>query len=237
VFSLGRRLAVALLWAGLAAPAVGSSAEKPEAPEALPSEVKAAPGDSWSSIRGKICPIEIVQSANPAATERSLRPGDVIRSPFVLSTELQRANARYGDLEVRLAEEIDRRSELETQLLTFENQQSELLAVRESEVAARRNGALMLAVAAGAIALLLVALVFLLAARQESERASVRLSEAEERYADLRQSLQALEIQLQKRMLELVGMHKGSAVSDEQISAATLPVIEMAERLKRRHAS
>src|SRR5262245_1669148 len=93
-----RGLAVTLLWLGLGAAGPVAAAEQPLEPEQLQSEVKAGPGDSWISMRGKICPIEVIQAANPAAANRSLRPGDVIRSPFVMSSELRRVNAQVKEL-------------------------------------------------------------------------------------------------------------------------------------------
>jgi hypothetical protein len=233
----GRWFGWALLGAQLAVPGVGYSGQTPDLERVPRSEVQAEPGDSWSSIRTRICPIELLQSANPGLADRNLRPGDVIRSPFVSAEELEKAKTLYNQSEARLQKELERRSDLEARVASFESLQRELAQVRESEAGAKRTSAALVGATGVATVLFLIALVLALVLRQESERLNRRLVDAEERYNDLRRSLQALEVHLQKRMLELVGVHKGHALNEEQVHAAVLPVIEMAERLKRRHAS
>jgi hypothetical protein len=82
-----------------------------------------------------------------------------------------------------------------------------------------------------------VSLFLALAARTDASRMRTRLAAADERYTDLRRSLQSLEVQLQKRMLDMLEVHKSQLLTERDIDDATLPVIEMAERIKQRHAS
>jgi hypothetical protein len=236
VVSLGQWLVIGLLGVGLIAASPGRAAEE-AAVEAWESQVTAGSGDSWTSIRGRMCPLESLQAANPELAKRPLRPGDVIRSPVARTNEaaLQRANAMYKQLESRLTEELERRTQLEARVGVAETLERDLATSKQAAANASRNSTMMVIAIAVALALFAIALVFAISARQDAERVSRRFADAEERYTDLRRSLQSLEVSLQKRVLDLLSMHRGN-VSEEQIGAATLSVIEMAERLKRRHA-
>jgi hypothetical protein len=230
------------VWAGLLAAALlAPTAARAQTPAQLPAEVTAGSGDSWLSLRSKLCPVETIQSANPTVSSRSLKLGDVVRSPFILSSihaaEVERARVARTDLEGRLEEERARTSALEAQLKPFEEVKLELAHARESEQTWKTTSGAALAAAAISAALLVASLFLALSARTDASRLKTRLAASDERYGDLRRSLQSLEVQLQKRMLEMLEVHKSQAPGERDIEEATLPVIEMAERIKQRHAS
>jgi hypothetical protein len=235
------------LWTGvLAAALLAPTAARAETTPAqtsaqLPAEVTAGSGDSWLSLRSKLCPVESIQTANPNVSSRSLKLGDVVRSPFILSSvhaaEVERARVTRTDLEGRLEEERTRTAALEAQLKPFEEVKLELVHARESEQTWKTTSGGALAAAAIAAALLVASLFLALAARTDASRLKTRLAASDERYGDLRRSLQSLEVQLQKRMLDMLEVHKSQPPTERDVEEATLPVIEMAERIKQRHAS
>ena len=81
----------------------GSAAEPPSAPPRSIEpvfDVSVAPGESWLSLRARFCPLETIQAANPSLGDK-LKPGDVVRSPFVMATAIEGTNKARIEAEKR----------------------------------------------------------------------------------------------------------------------------------------
>jgi len=204
-------------------------------------------GDSWFSMRSRICPVESLQDANPGLSGRALRAGDRIQAPFVAVVELEKLQAQLGKAEQQRdqAELRSRTSQTEAQDATarLQAQVAELDAARaerDSLLASRSNAYLLqLGLVAAIVALaagLAAALSAVYASRRGGHLRDQRLKEIEAQYTDLRRSVMDLDVQLQRRMLKLLSWHDTRVITQREVEEASAPVLDMARKLKERHA-
>ncbi len=204
-------------------------------------------GDSWFSMRSRICPVESLKRANPSLAERSLREGERIEAPFVPAAQfdeqqqlLDEARKRAEAAEV-VAEQEKRRSA--GMVAREEAQQAELAEVQaalDAALSSDRN-AIAIQLALGLVALLLaVGLAAAVTAVYSGQRARTllerRIKQVEGQYTDLRRSISDLDVQLQRRMLKLLSWHESRVLTEAEVEEATAPVLELARRVKERHA-
>ena len=205
-------------------------------------------GDSWFSMRSRICPVEDLQQANPALAQRSLRAGDEIRAPFVPVSVLEKAERARLEAEQQSAAaraEADERAALAQQRAVDLEARTNELAIARAELRATLDGQLNArrleaALAAGFFALLACLLFVassLYAARRSGQLREEKLKQLESEYTHLRRSITDLDVQLQRRMLKLLSWHETRVLTEREVEEATAPVVEMARKLKERHAS
>jgi len=204
-------------------------------------------GDSWFSMRSRICPVEELRAANPGIGERALQPGERILAPFVTAADFDRQKAKLDEALAatelagsKATAELAKSAELAARV---ESLQAELSQVQEaldsastaqSRVYAIRATLVILAI--GLAAALIAAVVLLISAQHTRGLLERRLKQSEGQYTDLRRSIADLDVQLQRRMLKLLSWHETRVLTERQVEEATAPVVEMAKRLKERHA-
>jgi hypothetical protein len=194
-------------------------------------------GDSWGTIRARLYPLEALRAANPEIARRGLQPGDVVRAPFVPSSALENAERGRRSAE-QLREQSDaRQKELETRIAAVDSLQRELDEARGARTSLRiATFVLLLLTLALAVGMGLVLRVSQ-SVRRESRIARKRLEEVNSSYERLRDSLRGIEIDLQRRMVNLLRLHGVRVITDKEAKAAARPVIELAAELKKKHAS
>jgi len=233
-----------------APPSVAPQAIAEDAPDSAPqgSVWTVSEGDSWFSMRSRMCPVADLQEANPALAQRSLQIGDKVRAPFVSVALLERVEARMLEAEKRAAAaraEADQRiaqangrvAEVSDRLAALEGVDARLQALRASS---SRAQLVQLGLGLAVVALLLgVAAVgsVLVASRRSATLRERRMADLESQYTELRRGLSDLEVQLQRRMLKLLSWHETRVLTEREVEEATAPVLEMARKLKTRHAS
>jgi hypothetical protein len=186
-------------------------------------------GDSWGTIRARLYPLEALRAANPEITRRGLQPGDIVRAPFVPSSALENAERGRRSAEQLREQSEARRKELETRMAAVDSR-----GARTSlRIATFVLLLLTLALAVGTG----LALRMIRSARRESRLAGKRLGDVKSSYERLRSSLRGIEIELQRRMVNLLHLHGARVITDKEAKAATRPVIELATELKKKHAS
>ncbi len=193
-------------------------------------------GDSWGTIRARLYPLEALRAANPEIARRGLQPGDIVRPPFVPSSALENAEKGRRSAE-RFREQSDARlKELETRIAAVDSLQRELSEARSARASLRiATFALLLLTLALAVGIGL-ALQMIRSARRESRLAEKRLEDVNSSYEHLRDSLRGIEIDLQRRMVNLLHLHGVRVITDKEAKAAVRPVIELATELKKKHA-
>ncbi|MDP3937957.1 MAG: hypothetical protein Q8R92_07450 [Deltaproteobacteria bacterium] len=230
---MGAALAFALLLA--IAPAARAAAIPSDGASRQMSET-VQPGDSWSVLRGRMFPTEALMSANPGLTRKGLNPGDVVRAPFVPVSRVDAALKRLSETESKLREATGANAALEQRVAATADLEKALADERSSSAAlkfttfALTTAALVLG---GALA---GALLFLRLARREAHLAERGLKRTEVRYGELRKELRGVEIDLQRRMVNLLHLHDVRVVSEEEVDDALAPLVKLATLLKKKHA-
>lgn len=198
--------------------------------------VTVQPGDSWSVIRGRMFPTEAIMSVNPGLARNGLRPGDVVRAPFVPLSRLDAALDRLSQAEAKLRETTAEKTALEKRVAESAAIEKTLAAERR---ASDRSRFISFALATAALVLggaLAGVLLFLRLARREARVAEAALAKTEARYAELRKQLREIEIDLQRRMVNLLHLHDVRVVTEEEVGRATAPLVDLAAELKKKHA-
>jgi hypothetical protein len=205
------------------------------------------PGDSWLSVRTRMCPVEEIQAANPALAARTLRQGDRIKAPFVPVSRLEHVTAQLREAEGRVvatrAAADARAAEADATIAALHTRLAELESIATERDAAVSQSTSAWALVVGvsvATAALAAALgvlgLRLLAVHRSGAARDERLRELDTQYTDLRRTLNDLDLQLQRRMLQLVSWHDSGGLTERQIADAAAPVLDLARRLKERHA-
>lgn len=225
---LGLTLAMAVSTWALAAPP----------PAAAPGlSVTVQPGESWSSVRTRLFPLDALQQANPQLDPSMLHPGEVVRAPYVPVSELDRARAAREAADRHLADAKTRLVDLDKDRTSLETRRRELA---RAEAAASRQRGLVIGLAVLAVALL-VLVAFLVAALRTARRAAddavSRHGTLESRYDALRASLHEVDLGLQRRVMALLQLHGGRIVTEAEVQASLKPVIDLTRELKRKHRS
>ena len=194
------------------------------------------PGDSWSAIRGRMFPTAALQSANPEISRKGLQPGDVVRAPFVPVSRVDSVLERLATAESKLREATAARAALEERVAAAASLEQ---ALADERTVADRLQFTAFALATAALVLggaLAGALLFLRLARREADLAERGLAKSEARYADLRRELREIEIDLQRRMVNLLHLHDVRVVSQEEVDGAVAPLVDLAAEIKKKHA-
>jgi hypothetical protein len=211
-----------------------------DAPGVAPSAIlteKVRPGDSWAAVRNRMCPLSALQHANPGLDPQRLHPDEIVRSPYVrASTFLQAHRAREAS-EARLAEARARIARIQRQAGTLRTLRRDLDRARAARASLRMQAIVLLALLATIGGVLAVALLATRMARRDLRAAKAHHQAFESRYANLRRSLQEIEVGLQRRLFDLLRVHGGKVVSEKEIEDAIKPVIHFARELKKKHAS
>ena len=228
----GRGVAIAAL---ALCGAFGVAAAETSIPEPVTS-VTVGPGESWLSLRARFCPLETVQGANPSLGEK-LKIGDTVRSPFVLQTAVARANQQRSEAENRAKQALAQRQESETRLAAFQALGLEQkLETASADTSKWRTLALTSHGVVVALALLLVAaLGYAWVARRNGAIATTRLVDTDRRYTELRQSLQKLDTEVQRRALKLLAGHGARVISETEFAETTRPLLENVVQLRQKH--
>jgi hypothetical protein len=194
-------------------------------------------GDSWGTIRARLYPLEALRAANPEITRRGLQPGDIVRAPFVPSSALENAERGRRSAEQLREQSEARRKELETRMAAVDSLQRELNEARGARTSLRIATFVLLLLTLALAVGTGLALRMIRSARRESRLAGKRLGDVKSSYERLRSSLRGIEIELQRRMVNLLHLHGARVITDKEAKAATRPVIELATELKKKHAS
>lgn len=207
------------------------------APTASGPSVTVQPGDSWASVRTRLFPLEALKKANPGLDSETLHPGDVVRAPYVPVSELDREGAARQAAEARLTETKARLAEIEKDRASLE-------ARRQDVARAERTHSWLRAVMLGlvlVVSVLLVGLGVLVrtmgAARRSAGDAASRQRALQTRYDGLRQSLQEIDVTLQRRVVSLLQLHGGKVVSDTELRSSMGQVVDFTHELKKKHES
>jgi hypothetical protein len=217
----------------------GSAAEQTSL--APVSSVTVESGESWLSLRARFCPLETVQAANPKLGDRPLKIGDVVRSPFVLQAsvqpEFERTNQQRIEAEKRAAEALARTQELEAKVASFNAQGlEEQLASARAETSTWRTTAIAVYAVAAVLTLLVIgALGYAFITYRSGAVARTRLADTDRRYAELRQSLQKLDTEVQRRALKLLAGHGARVISEGEFAEATRPMLDTVIQLRQKH--
>jgi hypothetical protein len=225
-----------VVFATLACALHAAAAETPApAPEPI-SSVTVEPGESWISLRARFCPLETVQAANPRIGEK-LKVGDVVRSPFVLSNAVERANQARTAAERRAEEAAAQQKESDAKLAAFQSLGLEQkLDEANSDTSKWRAMALSSHVVVALLALLLVAaLAYAFVMRRNGAIATTRLVDTDRRYAELRQSLLKLDTEVQRRALKLLAGHGARVITEAEFAETTRPLLENVVQLRQKH--
>ncbi len=194
------------------------------------------PGDSWSVLRGRMFPTEALMSANPSLARKGLNPGDVVRAPFVPVSRVDAALKRLSETELELREATEAKVVLEQRMAATADLEKALADERAGSAAlkfttfALTTAALVLG---GALA---GALLFLRLARREAHLAETGRERTEVRYGELRKGLRDIEIDLQRRMVNLLHLHDVRVVTEDEVDDALAPLVDLATVLKKKHA-
>lgn len=199
-------------------------------------EVTVQPGDSWESVRGRMFPVDALRKANPKLDHTILRPGDVVRAPYVHRAEFARERASREAIERQLTAAEARLAEVEKKSATLEAR-SRALDHAERSVSAWRAVMIVLAlVALGLLVLLGLSAKASLAARRNATEAVMRERALRSRYDELRQSLHDIDVKLQARVVSLLHLHGGKIVTDGEVAASLSAVTDFTQELRNRHA-
>lgn len=198
--------------------------------------VTVGPGESWLSLRARFCPLETVQAHNPGLSEK-LRVGDVVRSPFVLQTAVERANQQRSESERRAQEALAQKQESDARLAEFQAlgleqklEEASSDTTKWRALALTSNGVVVV------LALLLAgALGYAFVSRRNSVIATTRLLDTDRRYAELRQQLLKLDTEVQRRALKLLAGHGARVISEAEFAEATRPLLENVVQLRQKH--
>ena len=216
-----------LLW-GVPATAQPVAASDPE--------VTVQPGDSWESVRGRMFPIDALRKANPKLDPTILRPGDVVRAPYVHRAEFARERASREALERQLTATEARLAEVEKKSAALEAR-SRAVDQAERNVYAWRAVMIVLALTAlGLLVLLGISAKASLVARRNATEAAMRESALRSRYDELRQSLHDIDVKLQARVVSLLRLHGGKVVTDAEVATSLSAVTDFTQELRNHHA-
>ncbi len=205
-------------------------------PAAGPS-VTVQPGDSWASVRNRMFPLDALKRANPGLDSEMLRPGDVVRAPYVPGEELDREHAAREAAESRLAETKARLAEIEKDRASIEARRREVDRAKGTLFSLR-----VVVISLAVVVMILVALLAFLveavrAARRNAAEAASRYSALQSRYEGLRQSLHELDVRLQQRIVSLLHLHGGKIVSDAELKSSMRTVLDFTQELKKKHGT
>jgi hypothetical protein len=214
-----------LLWGGVAA----------AQPVSGDPEVTVQPGDSWESVRGRLFSLDALRRANPRLDATILRPGDVVRAPYVHRAELAKERAAREALDRQLTETERRLAELEKKSAALEARSRAVDQAERSAQAWRAVMIVLVLVVLGLLVLLVISGKASLAARRNATEAAVRERALRARYDDLRQSLHDIDVKLQARVVSLLRLHGGKIVTDTELATSLSAVTDFTQELKRQH--
>ncbi len=214
-----------------------SATAAPPPPTASGPSVTVQPGDSWASVRSRMFPLEALKKANPRLDAETLHPGDVVRAPYVPVSELDREGTARQAAEARLTETKARLAEIEKDRASLE-------ARRQDVARAERTHSSLRTVVIGLILVVIILVVVLAvlvramgAARRSAGDVASRHRALQARYDGLRQSLQEIDVTLQRRAVSLLQLHGGKVVSDTELRSSMGQVLEFTHELKKKHES
>lgn len=197
--------------------------------------VKIGPGESWLSVRARLCPVETLLAANPTLAERTLQPGDTVNFPYVATSEVKRVEALRVDAERRVEESLIARRQAEARVVDYESVQTQRDEAQAS-VSTWKTTAFSFQGITVVLGLLLAAAVaFALARTRDASAARNKLGETERRYIELRGALQRVDTEMQRRALKLLAGHGARVVSEAELNEAMRPVNGMVDQLRQRH--
>lgn len=222
---LGLALSLAGATDGLAAPLQNRSLSVP-----------VLPGDSWSVIRARMFSVEALKRANPEIARLGLRPGDIVRSPYVPVDRLDNAYARHVETERQLEQARSGKLAMAQRLLSLEAIERQLADERDAGALARTISYALLTAATVLAAAFLVVFYFMHASRRDARLATGRLAGTEERYGELKGSLRTIEIDLQRRMVNLLKLHEVRVVTQGEVDDSLAPLLDLTPELRKRHA-
>jgi len=206
-------------------------------PPTASGSVTVQPGDSWASVRTRMFPLEALKKANPGLDAETLHPGDVVRAPYVHVSEFDREGAARRAAEARLTETKARLAEIEKDRASLE-------ARRQDVARAERMHSALRAVVIGLILVVIIVLVVLGllvkamgTARRSAGDVASRHRALQMRYDGLRQSLQEIDVTLQRRVVSLLQLHGGKVVSDTELRSSMGQVLDFTHELKKKHES
>jgi hypothetical protein len=226
-----RLLSAAVTGTALLAAVTATGAAPPESGHT----VTVQPGDSWLSVRHRLFPVDALRQANPGLDAEVLRPGDVVRAPYVPTSTFARERAARTAVEQQLAQAKARLTEFERTAASLERTRRDL-ASAERSLAARPAIIVGLVLVALVLLVVLAALAqALLAARRHLRDLRSRDRALQSRYDDLRRSLHDIDVKLQGRVVALLQVHGGKVVTDSELTAALAPVMNITHELRARH--
>jgi hypothetical protein len=219
---------------------VASSLAKAAQPEPLSSGViteKVRPGDSWTTIRNRMFPVTTLQEINPRLDPRTLHPNEVVRSPYVEASALLKERLARKEAEARLSQVKARLDEIQRQSGTLRELRDDLDHARGTRASLRMLTIVLLVLLVAMAVILAMALLATRLARRYLREEQARYQTLETRYMSLRRSLQEIDVGLQRRMVDLLRLHGGKIVDQEEIENTIKPILSFASELKKKHAS
>lgn len=225
---LGLALSLISAVEGLAAPVA------PDQNRSL--SVPVLPGDSWSVIRARMFSVEALKRANPEIARQGLQPGDIVRSPYVPVDRLDSADARHIETERQLEEARSSQLAMKQRVLSLQAIERQLADERDAGALARTISYALLTTAILLAAAFLVAFYFMHASRRYARLAAGQLAGTDKRYTELKGSLRTIEIDLQRRMVNLLRLHGARVVSQGEVDTTLAPLLNLAPELRKKHA-
>lgn len=194
-------------------------------------------GDSWFSLRARMFTTDALKRANPGLARNGLQPGDVVRAPYVPAERLEAASGRLGEAERQLKNARGTLAAAEARVASLSALEGRLADERGAAAAMRTLTFALLGVAILLAAGLFAAIYFTQIARRDARLAAARLAKTEESYTELQRSLRTIEIDLQRRMVNLLNLHDVRIVSEEEVDKSLATLLDLSSELKKKHAS
>lgn len=215
-----------LLWA------VTATAQTPNGSDPA---ITVQPGESWSSVRNRMFPVEALRQANRGLDSETLHPGDVVHAPYVHGSVFARERAVRVTLDRQLAAANGRVAELEKTSAALEARQRGVEQAERNVNAWRALMVVLALVALGLLALLGLVGKASLSARRHAADVAARERALRTRYDELRQSLHDIDVKLQGRVVSLLRLHGGKIVTDAELAASLSAVNDFTQELKQQH--
>ena len=193
------------------------------------------PGESWSSIRNRMFPVDALRQANPKLDTETLHPGDVVQPPYVHGSVYARERVAREALDRQLTAAKGRVAELEKKSAALEARHREVEQAERNVYAWRAIMVVLVLVVIGLIVLVGVVGKASLAARRHASDVASRERTVRSRHDELRQSLHDIDVKLQARVVSLLRLHGGKIVTDAELAASLSAVTDFTQELRQQH--